>query len=242
MPLCAAFAGTRKKQLSCVVLLIGLAFPAVALIMTYSRSGWISLMLAAFVYIWLRNKKLIPLFIALALLAIPLLPSTIITRLTSIVTSFLGSSGHIDSSAQHRFALWQGVEYMIRDYGVSGIGIGPAAFASLYPLYAQPLAIDGAAHTQSLYLELILETGILGFVSFMWLALRSIKNSVIARRGSSTLTKTVLIACAASFIGIAFSCIVEYIWFYPRDLFAYFILLGVSYAAISMAEKEKHTI
>ena len=71
MPLCAAFAGTRKKQLSCVVLLIGLAFPAVALIMTYSRSGWISLMLAAFVYIWLRNKKLIPLFIALALLAIP---------------------------------------------------------------------------------------------------------------------------------------------------------------------------
>lgn len=131
---------------------------------------------------------------------------------------------------------------MIRDYGVSGIGLGPASFASLYPLYAQPLAIDGAAHTQSLYLELILETGILGFVSFMWLALRSIKNSVIARRGSSTLTKTVLIACAASFIGIAFSCIVEYIWFYPRDLFAYFILLGVSYAAISMAEKEKHTI
>lgn len=57
MPLCAAFAGTRKKQLSCVVLLIGLAFPAVALIMTYSRSGWISLMLAAFVYIWLRNKS-----------------------------------------------------------------------------------------------------------------------------------------------------------------------------------------
>ena len=242
MPLCAAFAGTRKKQLSCVLLLLGLAFPAVALIMTYSRSGWISLMLAAFVYIWLRNKKLIPLFIALALLALPRLPSTIITRLTSIVTSFLGSSGHIDSSAQHRFALWQGVEYMIRDYGVSGIGLGPAAFASLYPLYAQPLAIDGAAHTQSLYLELILETGILGFVSFMWLALRSIKNSVIARRGSSTLTKTVLIACAASFIGIAFSCIVEYIWFYPRDLFAYFILLGVSYAAISMAEKEKHTI
>ena len=150
--------------------------------MTYSRSGWISLMLAAFVYIWLRNKKLIPLFIALALLAIPLLPSTIITRLTSIVTSFLGGSGHIDSSAQHRFALWQGVEYMIRDYGVSGIGLGPAAFASLYPLYAQPLAIDGAAHTQSLYLELILETGILGFVSFMWLALRSIKNSYRAQR------------------------------------------------------------
>lgn len=232
----------RAKSADCVVLLIGLAFPAVALIMTYSRSGWISLMIAAFVYIWLRNKKLIPLFIALALLAIPLLPSTIITRLTSIVTSFLGSSGHIDSSAQHRFALWQGVEYMIRDYGVSGIGIGPAAFASLYPLYAQPLAIDGAAHTQSLYLELILETGILGFVSFMWLALRSIKNSVTRAEAQAHLQRTVLIACAASFIGIAFPASWNTSGFYPRDLFAYFILLGVSYAAISMAEKEKHTI
>lgn len=239
MPLCAAFAGTRKKQTSCAVLLIGLALPALALIMTYSRSGWISLMLAAFVYLWLRNKKLIPLFIALAVLAFPFLPSTITTRLTSIVTGIFGSSGYIDSSAQHRLRLWQSVEYMIRDYGVVGIGLGPSSFASLYPLYAQ---VDGASHTQSLYFELILETGILGFVSFMWLALRSIKNCVITRRRASGLTKAVLIACAASFIGIAFSCIVEYIWFYPRDLFAYFILLGISFAAISIANRNKQEI
>lgn len=239
MPLCAAFAGTRKKQTSCVLLLMGLAFPAVALIMTYSRSGWISLMLAAFVYLWLRNKKLIPIFIALAVLAIPFLPSTIITRLTSIVTGFFGSSGYIDSSAQHRLSLWQSVGYMIRDYGVVGIGLGPSSFASLYPSYA---LVDGASHTQSLYFELILETGILGFVSFMWLALDSIKNCVITRRRAGGLTKSVLIACAASFIGIAFSCIVEYIWFYPRDLFAYFILLGVSFSAISITGKSESSI
>ena len=235
MPLCAAFAGTRKKQLSCVLLLLGLAFPAVALIMTYSRSGWISLMLAALIYVWLRNKKLIPLFIALALLAIPFLPSTIVTRLTTIVTSFLGSSGHIDSSAQYRFQLWESVGYMIRDYGVNGIGLGPASFASLSPLYD---TVDGAVHTQSQYFELILETGILGFVSFMWLILRCIKDSVIARRRADGLVRALLIACTAAFVGIAFSCIVEYLWFYPRVLFAYFILLGITFAAIFMANPE----
>ncbi len=239
MPLCAAFAGTRKKQLSCVALLIGLAFPAVALIMTYSRSGWISLMLAAFVYLWLRNKKLIPIFIALAVLAIPFLPSSIVTRLTSIVSGLFGSSGRMDTSASHRLLLWQGVEYMIRDYGVVGIGLGPSSFASVYPIYA---LVDGASHTQSLYFELILETGVLGFISFMWLALRSIKNCIITGRRASGLTKAVLIACAASFIGIGFSCIVEYIWFYPRDLFAYFILLGVSFAAISITKEAESTI
>ena len=235
MPLCAAFAGTRKNQLSCVALLIGLVFPAVALIMTYSRSGWISLMLAALIYVWLRNKKLIPLFIALALLAIPFLPSTIVTRLTTIVTSFLGSSGHIDSSAQYRFQLWESVGYMIRDYGVNGIGLGPASFASLSPLYD---TVDGAVHTQSQYFELILETGILGFVSFMWLILRCIKDSVIARRRADGLVRALLIACTAAFVGIAFSCIVEYLWFYPRVLFAYFILLGITFAAIFMANPE----
>ena len=235
MPLCAAFAGTRKNQLSCVALLIGLVSPAAALIMTYSRSGWISLMLAALIYVWLRNKKLIPLFIALALLAIPFLPSTIVTRLTTIVTSFLGSSGHIDSSAQYRFQLWESVGYMIRDYGVNGIGLGPASFASLSPLYD---TVDGAVHTQSQYFELILETGILGFVSFMWLILRCIKDSVIARRRADGLVRALLIACTAAFVGIAFSCIVEYLWFYPRVLFAYFILLGITFAAIFMENTE----
>ena len=234
-PLCAAFAGTRKNQLAGAALLVGLACPAVALVMTYSRSGWISLMLAAFVYLWLRNKKLIPLFIALAILAVPFLPSTVVTRLTTIVTSFLGSSGHVDSSAQYRFSLWESVGYMIRDYGVCGIGLGPASFASLYSRYA---IVNGAVHTQSQYLELILETGILGFVSFMWLALRCIKDCVIARRSAGGLTGAVLIACAASFIGISFSGLVEYIWFYPRVLFANFILLGVAFAAIFMSRSE----
>ena len=138
----------------------------------------------------------------------------------------------VEVMARHRLRLWQSVEYMIRDYGVVGIGLGPSSFASLYPLYAQ---VDGASHTQSLYFELILETGILGFVSFMWLALRSIKKCAITRRCASGLTKAV-------FIGIAFSCIVEYIWFYPRDLFAYFILLGISFAALSIANRNKQEI
>lgn len=241
LPLCAAFAGTRKNVLWSVVLCIGLAFPALGLIMTYSRSGWISIMLAAFVYVWLRNKKLIPALIILALMAVPFLPDSIITRITSLTTSLSGK-GHIDTSAAHRLALWQGVAYMLRDYGVTGIGLGPDSFICLYPGYAQRGAMDGAYHTQTLYLELILEIGILGFVSFMWMALRNIKNIVIARRGAGTVLKPVLIACAAAFVGIAFSCCVEYIWFYPRNMFAYFILFGISLAAINISSAKKDAL
>lgn len=235
-PLCAALAGSRKSTAAGLALMLGLAFPAVALIMTYSRSGWISIMLAVLVYVWLRNKKLIPVLIMLAVAAVPFLPASIFTRLTSFVTSFI-DSGYVDTSAMHRFALWEGVGYMLRDYGVTGIGLGPVSFSALYPLYSQPGATEGAFHTQSLYLELMLELGILGFVSFIWMILRNIKNSVIECRHSSGAVRLTLIACASAFLGIAFCCIVEYIWFYPRDMFAFFILLGVSFASIEIAKK-----
>ena len=145
----------------------------------------------------------------------------------------------MDSSASHRLKLWEAVGYMIRDYGVTGIGLGPKAFAAVYPSYSVMGASDGAYHTQSLFLELIVEAGALGLISFVWMALRNIKNCVIAHRSASGTVYFVLIACAASFIGIAFSCIVEYIWFYPRILFAYFILFGISLAAINMTAEQK---
>lgn len=221
LPVSVVFAATRKKPLWSLVLCLSLAAPAVALLMTYSRSGWISIMLAAFVYVWLRNKKLIPALIIVCIAAVPFLPDSVITRLTTLTNLK-------DSSSTHRLALWQGVLYMIRDYGLTGIGLGPKAFAALYPSYAQEGALLGGYHTQMLYMELIVEAGYLAFISFMWMALRNIKNVVISRRHKTGITKLTLIACAASLIGIAFSCCVEYIWFYPRDMFAYFILFGIS--------------
>ena len=173
-----------------------------------------------------------------SLMAVPFLPDSIMTRIMSLVSGF-SNNGHIDTSAAHRLALWKGVSYMIRDYGVTGIGLGPASFNSLYPDYAQLGAVDGAYHTQTLYLELILEVGVLGLVSFIWMALRNIKNIVVARRGAGPVLKPVLIACAAALIGIAFSCCVEYIWFYPRNMFAYFILFGISIAAVNMANTKE---
>ena len=231
LPVSAAFAATRKKPLWSLVLCISLALPALALVMTYSRSGWISIVLAAFVYVWLRNKKLIPALILVCIAAVPFLPASVMTRLSTLTTLK-------DSSSTHRLALWKGVMYMIRDYGFTGIGLGPKAFAAVYPNYAQRGALQGGYHTQMLYMELIVEAGYLAFISFMWMALRQIKDIIISGRSKEGLAKLALCAFAASFIGIAFSCFVEYIWFYPRDLFAYFILFGLSFGVMQIEKQE----
>ena len=86
-----------------------------------------------------------------------------------------------------------------------------------------------------LYMELFIETGALGFVSFMWLMLREVKNAAFALfRAPGRETRGALIGCCASFIGIAVASVFEYIWFYPRVLFAFFILLGICLACIRM--------
>ena len=232
-PLCVSFAMNRKSPTPRLFLCGGIVFPLVAIVMTYSRSSWLSLMVAALVFLYYVDKRLIPLAFVAIPLVVPFLPDSIITRLSTIFNSH-------DSSASHRIRTWQSLLPMLRDHGLTGIGMGPTTFADLYPSYALTGATKGVYHTQMLYMELFIETGALGFVSFMWLMLRNVKDTafgIFRCRGRET--RGALIGCCASFIGIAVASVFEYIWFYPRVLFAFFILLGICLACIRMCRKEQ---
>lgn len=223
-PLSAAWAINVKAKWKNIPLslplCLGLAVPMLALLMTYSRNGWIAIVLAAVVFVYFAEKKLIPVLFLLAVVAAPFLPDSVMTRISTIFTLK-------DTSNNHRIHLWRGVIMMLKDHGVTGIGLGPDSFALIFPHYARKLAQKGAYHTQMLYLELIVETGLFGFVSFMWFYLRTVKNAACAlARSCAGPLRLALGACVAAFTGIAFSSCVEYIWYYPRILFAFFIVCG----------------
>lgn len=235
-PLSAAWAINVKAKWKNIPLslplCLALAVPMLALLMTYSRNGWIAIVLAAVVFVYFAEKKLIPVLFLAAVLAAPFLPDSVLTRVSTIFTLK-------DSSNSHRIHLWRGVIMMLKDRGVTGIGLGPDSFALIFPHYARKLARKGAYHTQMLYLELIVEMGLFGFVSFMWFYLRTVKNSAraLARSRVKSL-RLALSACVASFIGIAFSACVEYIWYYPRILFAFFLLCGFAVGFTNLKDSQ----
>lgn len=234
-PLCAVWAVNVKNRPLRLVFCLGVLLPMLALVMTYSRSGWLSIVLAACVFVFFADRKLIPLLFFVCVALFPFLPGSVLTRLSTIFNAS-------DTSASHRIYVWQGVLLMLADRSqwLTGIGLGPETFANVYPEYARRWAMEGVYHSQMLYLDLIIETGALGFVSFMWLMLRTVRDSCVSLwQTHSPLTKGVLIACAASFVGISLAGIVEYIWFYPRDLFAFFILLGLCFGALRSSQSEK---
>jgi putative inorganic carbon (HCO3(-)) transporter len=231
-PLAAMFAVNVNKIRLRVPLCMGIVFPAVALLMTYSRSGWISVVIACVVFVYYANKKLIPAFFLLCVIAFPFLPDSVMVRIASLFNPE-------DTSNLYRTYIWEGALRIVRDYWYTGIGLGPESFAYVYPDYANPLAEVGAPHSHMVYLELIVELGVLGFITFMWYMLRLwIDTTRSLLRCPDRKVQLFQIACIASLVGIAFTFWVEYVWYYPRTFFAYFILAGISCAAIRISQQE----
>jgi len=224
---CMGIVDRRWKTLC----LASLVVPVAALLMTYSRSGWVSFALAAVLFLALWDKRLLPLVVIAGVLALPILPDSIFNRILTI-----GSTA--DSSNRYRIYIWSSVLQMLGDYGLTGIGLGPENFIPLYAEYCLPHATI-APHSHMLYLEVWLEMGLLGLIGFLGMYLGTIRRAVRCLRHADPMLRHVLIACVSSLVGISFQAAAEYIWFYPRVMFAFFILLGITLAAAKLAEESK---
>lgn len=84
--------------------------------------------------------------------------------------------------------------------------------------------------------------GIGGLISFAALLLYQIKSGLRAfynGYGSRRL-KNVLAAAVSAFCGILVISLAEYTWFYPRNMFLFWLLLGVIAACVKLGkDKEK---
>lgn len=224
LPFCFAFALSRKGNLRKTALTALLLIPFLALIFTYSRSGWLGFAVTLLVFAALYNKKLIPAIILLSILAIPLMPSTVLNRIMTI--------GNMeDTSSAYRLTIWEGAWKAIKPFWYSGLGLGPAPFRDIYPHYAAARAVT-APHTHMLFFEIFVEMGILGLLAFVYfilsLVVRSCKKALCVRGDMRFYS----IAAASSMAGIMTIGFVEYVWFYPRVMIAFFIAIGIAMASI----------
>jgi len=117
--------------------------------------------------------------------------------------------------------LWNQCSNTICCRGWPGFGHIQATDSELQTVYkAVP------PHTHILYLQIWIEMGLAGFVTFMWYIYRTIKNSVIGIYNSSLTLKTILAAGTAALCGILVTSLVEYSWYYPRVMVMFWVLLG----------------
>ncbi len=207
-----------------------LVFALAALAMSYSRSGYVAFAISTVVFILIYDWRLLLPLIPIGLLCIPFIPETVINRIFTI-----GSLE--DTSNAYRIYLWDGMGKLIKDYFLSGIGIGTEAFAKVYPPYASILAAK-APHSHMLYMELLVELGIVGVTSFLIYMFAIIRRGFsVVKKGNKTLT-CMIAAAISAFCGISFTAGVEYIWFYPRVMFVFWIVAGILLCATKLAKRK----
>ena len=225
MPFAFAYAlshekGTAKRR----ALIGGMVLPLGAILLTYSRSGWSALAIAAAIFIMLYDKRLIPVFAILGVCALPFVPSTIWNRILTI--------GNLqDSSSSYRVDIWTGCLKMLKEYWFTGVGLGTGGFAAIYPRYA--VGESGVApHSHMHFMEMLVELGALGFLSYISLTFCLIRRSFVSSsRKVDAGIRNYAIASAASMTGIVLIGCFEYCWFYPRVMFAFFVCAGIAMAA-----------
>ncbi|MDB9395298.1 IctB family putative bicarbonate transporter [Microcystis aeruginosa] len=207
------------------------------LFFTESRGGWIGLMVLGIVFLlllfyWFKNYLplfwqiwLLPLILgglAVVILGAILLVDPLRIRVMSIF------AGREDSSNNFRINVWDAVIRMIQTYPLLGIGPGNDAFKKIYPLFMKPKYTALSAY--SVLLEIMVETGIIGFTCFLWLLVTTIGqgiHQIKLLRDKMDSQGFWLIGAIAAMAGILAHGFFDTVWYRPQVSTLWWLVLGL---------------
>jgi O-antigen ligase len=222
MPLTFVLVFLRKSAASWIGYGIAFLLMGGALVFTYSRGSWLALAVAILILTTWISRRLLVSGLILVALSIPYLPTSIMTRLSTL------ANPAADSSANYRFQMWDSAFSMIRDFWLTGIGYDQSTFLKVYADYMMPGVL--VYHFHNIYLMSFVTGGILLFAALMYMLYQAVRTSVVGlfqNEGRSRAASLVLKGGAAALIAIAIAGISEDVWRNYRVDFMFWIVLAV---------------
>lgn len=234
IPPAAALLMCGKSRWGKLLGLLGAGLGTVAMVMTYSRGSWVGLAVSVVVFLFWWKRKLLPGFVLLAIACIPILPDAVFNRILSIFNTN-------DSSTMSRVPLYQASAELIAQRPILGAGLGTdvvrTAIRELNTYHGKAAFV----HAHNLALQLWLETGLLGLVTFWAGMVSGVKSAAkaVARPTCDKGVKAVTLASAAAISGVLVSSMADYIWNYPRVMLIFWFVFAIMLAGIKLAKKEQ---
>lgn len=160
IPVGAAFVlssrGVRRRVVAALYVMV----QGAALLLTLGRAAWIGCLFSLLVVAAFYDRRLVVLGLVVLLVALPFLPEYVVKR-------FVSAFSTEDSSNSYRISVWRGSLALARAHLVTGTGLGAESFVYTYPDY---MVIGTTAwHSHCVYLQILIEMGIFGLGSFLWL-------------------------------------------------------------------------
>ena len=234
LPLVVALVFCSTHLFSKLAALVALVAGLGSLGMTYSRASWVGFACAMVVFVFLWKPKLIPAFLLLCCMAIPFLPTTIWNRILTI--------GNLsDTSTASRSPLYQAALEVIKNRPVRGAGLGTdaiRAYIADWNLYHSKAPF---VHAHNFYLQVWIETGFPGVISFCASMLWNIKNTArMARYCGTSAARTIACAAASAMCGAMVCGLADYLWNYPRVLCIFWFVFALALAGTKICLTAKN--
>jgi O-antigen ligase len=139
-------------------------FSAICLMYSLSRGGYAALMVG-WVYLGIvKQRKLLVFLLIFILTWAGLVPQAVQQR---VMMSYDKQSGKLDHSAETRLDLWEDAIEVFKSSPIVGTGYNTYAY-----MHRNKGAYGGSAYyedTHNIYVKVLLETGIIGILLFIWL-------------------------------------------------------------------------
>lgn len=197
-----------------------------SLVFTFSRGAWIGFMVAAAVYVLLKDKRLIIPCIILAVAVLICVPS-VGNRI-----SYMLSPEYIESSLRGgRLVRWLTGLEILKFYPWMGVGLGQ--FGGAVAMNHSTEFLVGYEHTKTFYmdnyfLKTAVESGIIGFAAFVMLMYSVIINSYrTVKEAKSKTTRELATGIMAGLCGVITHNWVENIFEVPLMTTLFWIFAAV---------------
>jgi putative inorganic carbon (HCO3(-)) transporter len=210
---------------------------AACLVFSFSRGGWLGLVVAGSVLLLLLTHWYsvalpkfwrrwgIPIVLGGAA-AVLILAVVSVAPLRDRVGSMF--AGRDDKSNNFRINVWMAVIDMIKARPLLGIGPGNVAFNQVYPLFQR--SRYSALSAYSIALEVLVETGLIGLLCFVWLLIVTFNagwTQVQKLRALRSQEGFWLLGALAAMVGMLAHGLVDTVWFRPQVNTLWWLMIAI---------------
>ena len=230
LPVSIGLMWTRRSAAAKIVYAGISALMFAALILTFSRGCWIGLLVAAAIFITFAAGKLW----GFGLLALPIIPMVLPE---SIINRFMSIGDMEDSSTSYRVYIWMGTLAMMKDFWISGIGMGQEAFTQVYPFYSYNAIV--APHSHNLFLQILVESGVAGIAVFLLVVFLFLRRIMTGYQigGKGNQLSTIMTAIAAGVCGFLMQGMFDNCFYNYRVMLVFWCVIAMGRACVYVAEQ-----
>lgn len=206
-----------------------------AVMYTYSRGGFLALMVGLVLMAFYYKLKLTPALIGILFFIIlyQFLPKDYSERLLTLSYFFPQDAKQqlIDKSIQERtsqnLAAWE----MFKDYPLTGVGM--SNYKNYYYYYARPLGLDtsiGSRNPHNLYFQILAERGLLGLFVFVYVMYKTFHGLYFSQKIFLERNQEDLARIAHSFMICLVIYLVASMFLHDSYIRYYWVLIGIAWS------------